>query len=260
MVTPFCGLPSSSRTTSSSLRPPSTPPPPLTSSIAIASPRLMASPEAADPPDTAAARPSFTDGCCASGTPVSSATATTATDTISLPLILSSSTRGSIAGSPRSSPFVARSAVPSTPAPGAGAAAMLYADLRQEAGDRRLHVGAMGAVGKVAAALDHVQPGGRNGLGHTARHGDGGEMVLAAADDEHRAADAGARGQPVATRVGFVEQRQQGGAGVAAQARDRFGVPLGPRLEPRQRVVTHPQSHVGVEVLRDPSRLDERPV
>src|SRR5713226_486838 len=60
MVTPFCGLPSSSRTTSSSFRPPSTPPLALISSMAIWSPRLMASPEAAEPPDTAAESPILT--------------------------------------------------------------------------------------------------------------------------------------------------------------------------------------------------------
>src|SRR5712691_9087382 len=60
MVTPFCGLPSSSRTTSSSFRPPSTPPLALISSMAICSPRLMASPEAAEPPETAAESPILT--------------------------------------------------------------------------------------------------------------------------------------------------------------------------------------------------------
>src|SRR5712664_4859775 len=59
-ISPFCGLPSSSRTTSSSFRPPSTPPLALISSMAIRSPRLVASPEAAEPPDTAAESPILT--------------------------------------------------------------------------------------------------------------------------------------------------------------------------------------------------------
>src|SRR6202795_1159296 len=60
IVTPFWGLPSSSRMTSSSLRPPSTPPLALISSMAIWSPRLIASPEAAEPPETAADSPILT--------------------------------------------------------------------------------------------------------------------------------------------------------------------------------------------------------
>src|SRR5262245_61712130 len=57
MVTPLAGLPSSSRITISSLRPPRTPPLAFTSSMAIWIPRLIASPEAAEPPETAAASP-----------------------------------------------------------------------------------------------------------------------------------------------------------------------------------------------------------
>ena len=53
-VTPFEGLPSSSRTTSSSVRPESSPPRALISSMATLRPRLMASPESAEPPDIAA--------------------------------------------------------------------------------------------------------------------------------------------------------------------------------------------------------------
>src|SRR5262249_54734462 len=66
-VTPFPGLPSSSRMTSSILRPPSTPPLALISSMATVSPRLIASPESAEPPDMAATSATITGGlvCCA---------------------------------------------------------------------------------------------------------------------------------------------------------------------------------------------------
>src|SRR5712692_3879662 len=75
MVTPFCGLPSSSRTTSSSFRPPSTPPFALISSMAICSPRLMASPEAAEPPERAAESPILTGSLdWASAGPVAAST------------------------------------------------------------------------------------------------------------------------------------------------------------------------------------------
>jgi hypothetical protein len=59
-VTPLEGLDSSSRRISSIFRPPSTPPLALISSIATDSPRVMASPEAADWPDSAATSPIFT--------------------------------------------------------------------------------------------------------------------------------------------------------------------------------------------------------
>src|SRR5215813_5461649 len=61
-VTPFPGLPSSSRMTSSILRPPSTPPLALISSMATVSPRLIASPESAEPPDMAATSATTTGG------------------------------------------------------------------------------------------------------------------------------------------------------------------------------------------------------
>src|SRR6266436_3899975 len=61
-VTPLPGLPSSSRITSSSFDPPSTPPLALISSMATVSPRLMASPDSADPPDVAATSATFTGG------------------------------------------------------------------------------------------------------------------------------------------------------------------------------------------------------
>ncbi len=57
-VTPFEGFDSSSRRTSSSVRPPTTPPLALISSMATVSPRVMASPEAADWPERAARAPS----------------------------------------------------------------------------------------------------------------------------------------------------------------------------------------------------------
>src|SRR3954468_1265954 len=61
-VTPFDGLPSSSRRTSSILRPPRTPPFALISSMATVRPRLMASPESAEPPDSAATSATTTGG------------------------------------------------------------------------------------------------------------------------------------------------------------------------------------------------------
>src|SRR3989454_7165349 len=76
-VTPFPGLPSSSRITSSILRPPSTPPLALISSMATVSPRLIASPESAEPPDMAATSATTTGGlaCCAGAVVAVSATA-----------------------------------------------------------------------------------------------------------------------------------------------------------------------------------------
>ena len=56
-VMPLGGTDSSSRCTSSSLRPPSRPPLALISSIATASPRVIASPDCADAPDRAATWP-----------------------------------------------------------------------------------------------------------------------------------------------------------------------------------------------------------
>ena len=66
-VTPLDGFDSSSRRTSSSMRPPSTPPLPLISSMATVSPRVIASPEAADWPERAATRPIFTGSAAAAG-------------------------------------------------------------------------------------------------------------------------------------------------------------------------------------------------
>src|SRR5574341_345553 len=78
-VTPFWGWPSSSRITSSSLRPPSRPPLALTSSMATVSPRLMASPERAEPPEVAATNATLMDGCdCAGARPTPAATHTAA--------------------------------------------------------------------------------------------------------------------------------------------------------------------------------------
>src|SRR5262249_33106351 len=76
-VTPFPGLPSSSRMTSSILRPPSTPPLTLISSMATVSPRLIASPESAEPPDMAATSATTTGSlaCCAGAMVAVSATA-----------------------------------------------------------------------------------------------------------------------------------------------------------------------------------------
>src|SRR5262245_30542271 len=61
-VTPLAGLPSSSRVTSSTFRPPSRPPRALISSMATVSPRLIASPESAEPPDRAATRATLIGG------------------------------------------------------------------------------------------------------------------------------------------------------------------------------------------------------
>src|SRR5207245_10503577 len=59
-ISPFGGFDSSSLWMSSSLRPPSTPPLSLISSIARASPRVIASPDCAEAPDKAATCPIFT--------------------------------------------------------------------------------------------------------------------------------------------------------------------------------------------------------
>src|SRR5207253_6312915 len=59
----FGGLDSSSRWISSSLRPPRTPPLPLISSMAMLSPRVIASPDWAEAPDRAATCPILTGSC-----------------------------------------------------------------------------------------------------------------------------------------------------------------------------------------------------
>src|SRR5579872_4910770 len=60
-VCPLAGFDSSSRRTSSSMRPPSTPPFALISSMAIASPRLIPSPDFAEGPESAADRAGVDD-------------------------------------------------------------------------------------------------------------------------------------------------------------------------------------------------------
>src|SRR5215813_11697782 len=83
-VTPFPGLPSSSRMTSSIFRPPSRPPLALISSMATVSPRLIASPESAEPPDMAATSATTTGGlvCCAGAVVAVSATASVRSSTV----------------------------------------------------------------------------------------------------------------------------------------------------------------------------------
>src|SRR5437762_2651148 len=170
IVTPFCGFPSSSRTTSSSLRPPSTPPLPLTSSRAICKPRLIASPEAAEPPDTAAASPSLIGACWAAGAPARAAT-TASVSSVSHPRLIES-----LLGR--------RRALPASWASARRPARMLYADFAEEARDLRLHFRAVRAVGKMAAALDDGQPRARDRVGQPLRHRDRRKVVLAARDDQ----------------------------------------------------------------------------
>ncbi len=66
-VCPLAGFDSSSRRTSSSILPPSTPPLALISSIAIASPRLIPSPDLADGPESAATKPTLTGSAAIAG-------------------------------------------------------------------------------------------------------------------------------------------------------------------------------------------------
>ena len=127
-------------------------------------------------------------------------------------------------------------------------------------GNDLLHLRSVAAVGEMRAALDHVEAGARDGLGDAAGHGHGREAVLGARDHLDRAADAAAVVQPLAAAVGLVEQRQQRGHRVAAQRAGQLRVPIGPRLEPGQRVLAHAQAHVGVEVLLEAPRLHERPL
>src|SRR5215470_244945 len=203
IVTPFCGLPSSSRTTSSSLRPPSTPPLAFTSSMAICRPRLIASPEAAEPPDTAAARPSLIVACWAAGAPAS-ATSTIRVSGVSHPRLIESL-------------LEQRRALPALRASAGRPARLLYADFGEEARDRRLHVRAMRSIGEVAAALDDGQLRARDRVGYPAGHRHRREVILAAGDHQHRAADARAVGQPLLARVRLVEQREQRSNGMVAQ-------------------------------------------
>src|SRR3989442_6978243 len=161
IVTPFCGLPSSSRTTSSSLRPPSRPPLALTSSMAICKPRLIASPDAAEPPDTAAASPTLIGGCWAAGAPASMAS------TVSVSSVASAR----VIDKPPWRPCLDRGPAIRRPA------RLLYADFREKACDRRLHLGPVPAVGQVAAALDDGEAGARKSPPAPAGHRPPGGVV-----------------------------------------------------------------------------------
>ena len=66
-TTPLGGTDSSSRWISSSLRPPSRPPLALISSMAMVSPRVIASPDWAEAPDRAATWPILIGSCAVAG-------------------------------------------------------------------------------------------------------------------------------------------------------------------------------------------------
>src|SRR4051812_34285502 len=105
--------------------------------MAICKPRLIASPEAAEPPDTAAATPSLIGGGWAPGTPASVARAASVSSVASARFIDEP---------PWAAPCLDRGQRPGV------RARMLYADFVEEARDLGLHLGAVRAIGKVAAA------------------------------------------------------------------------------------------------------------
>ena len=124
----------------------------------------------------------------------------------------------------------------------------------RKSGNDPLHLRPVATVGEMRAPLHHVNARPGNRLGKPLRHAHGGKAVLGARDDLHGTADARAVREPVAALEGLVEQREERRDRVVAQARRHLRIARGPRLEPREGVLAHPEPHVRVEVFVEAPR------